>query len=59
MINANRAIIKPMAPGQGRWAYFLLASFVVGAALFKAGAPLLAITLGIVACGMWNYRRKP
>lgn len=36
-----------------------MASFIVGAALLKAGAPVLPIVLAIAAVGVWNLRRKP
>lgn len=36
--------------------FFLLAAFVVGAALWKAGVPLLPITLGIGLVGLKNLR---
>jgi Sec-independent protein secretion pathway component TatC len=50
--------MKAVAPEQSKWAYFLMASFIVGAALVKAGAPLAPILLAIAACGAWNLRRK-
>ena len=36
--------------------FFLLAAFVVGAALWKAGVPPLPITLGIGLVGLKNLR---
>jgi hypothetical protein len=39
------------------WRYFAIAAFLVGAALFKAGVPLLAIALGI-AFGAFLTRRS-
>jgi hypothetical protein len=39
------------------WKYFLGACFVVGAALVKAGAPLVAIVAGIGVAALLNVVR--
>jgi nitrogen regulatory protein P-II 1 len=41
-----------------KWKYFLAAAFVVGAALLKAGAPLLSILLGIGLAVLLNLRQR-
>ncbi len=38
--------------------YFLLAAFVVSAALWRAGVPAVPIALGIVMAGIFNWRRN-
>lgn len=40
-----------------RWKYFCGACLVVGGALFKAGAPLLAIVGGIALAAVINFLR--
>jgi hypothetical protein len=56
---AQRATIKTMAPDHSRWGYYMMASLIAGAALIKAGAPILPILFAIAAVGVWNLRRKP
>jgi hypothetical protein len=41
-----------------KWKYFCGACLVVGAALFKAGAPIFAILAGIAFAGVTNYLRQ-
>jgi hypothetical protein len=41
-----------------KWKYFCGACLVVGAALFKAGAPLVAIVAGILFAALWNFLRR-
>jgi hypothetical protein len=38
-----------------KWKYFVGASIVVGAALFKAGAPVIAIIAGIAIAAFSNF----
>jgi hypothetical protein len=40
-----------------KWKYFFAACMVVGAALFKAGAPLFAILAGITFAAVTNIVR--
>jgi hypothetical protein len=54
-----KAVAKPMPKAGAHWSHFMMASLLVGAALFKAGVPALPIVLAIAGCGVWNLRRKP
>jgi hypothetical protein len=38
-----------------KWKYFAGACIVVGAALLKAGAPLLTVIVGIALAACWNF----
>ena len=40
-----------------KWKYFVGACIVVGAALYKAGAPVIAIIAGIAIAAFSNYLR--
>jgi hypothetical protein len=40
-----------------KWKYFIGACFVVGAALLKAGAPLIAIAGGVALAALSNFLR--
>ena len=40
-----------------KWKYFVGACIVVGAALFKAGAPLFTIIVGIILAAFSNFLR--
>ena len=40
------------------WKYFIGASIVVGAALWKVGAPILSILLGIGLACLLNLRQR-
>lgn len=46
-----------LAPGALRWKYFWGACLVVGAALFKAGAPLFTVVLGVSLAAWMNILR--
>jgi hypothetical protein len=41
-----------------KWTHFLVAAFIVSAALFKQGVPPLSIAGGIGAVALWNYMRS-
>jgi hypothetical protein len=41
-----------------KWNYFIGACVVVGGALLKSGAPVLAIVGGITLAGLANYLRQ-
>jgi hypothetical protein len=41
-----------------KWKYFIGAAFVVGAALLKAGAPLVSVALGITLAALLNLRQQ-
>ena len=41
-----------------RWKYFCGASIVVGAALLKAGAPLITVIAGITLAAFFNFLRQ-
>jgi hypothetical protein len=40
------------------WKYFIGAAIVVAAALWKAGAPIISILLGIALAGLLNFRQR-
>ncbi len=40
--------------------YFVLAAFLVAAALWKAGAPLLPVVIGVACAWLWSFKKpKP
>lgn len=41
-----------------KWKYFIGAAIVVGAALFKSGAPLFSIVCGITFAAVFNFLRQ-
>lgn len=41
-----------------KWKWFILASFVVLAALVKQGVPILPVVAGIAAVGLLNFVRN-